>query len=231
ELVSAWRKQGLFSDILSHWSNEPCPAFWPSNSEKELAIKKVAFSIERAALPLFSLPNYGVLLIGATAIGELKLWVPRRSPTKKTFPGLLDVTVGGGIALNQTATSAIIRECTEEASFGEATVRKYISQAGAMHYHNRSPKGWLLPGHYTLFTLPLPSDVRPRLNHDDGEVDSFSLMSVEDVLDELEAGAFKPSSALAYVRFLIQQGKINQHTERYFDAIREALEASPGPAV
>lgn len=67
------------------WSDVPYPVFnHPKayNSPEE----PLAFAIESAALPVFGLPNYGALLIGHVYDPDTKttkLWIPRRSRTKK----------------------------------------------------------------------------------------------------------------------------------------------------
>lgn len=92
-------------------------------------------------------------------------------------------------------------------------------------FPNRTPAGWLFPGFYYLFELPLPSDgsIRPRTNVEDGEVESFELMDTEMVLQNLLHGVFKPSSALALVDFLIRHGHLTQESDPRFDDIRLQL--------
>ena len=58
----------------------------------------------------------------------------------------------------------------------------------------------------------------PRTNQNDGEVESFELLSVEDVLSNLLDGQFKPSSALALVDFLIRHGHVTEASDpRYVE--------------
>jgi len=91
-IVLDWRKHGLFPEVLkgvcvsSHyfqqankttpgWSDEAYPVYThPTQSTNE----PLAFAVERAALPLFGLVNYGALLTGgerllATLFSEFKL--------------------------------------------------------------------------------------------------------------------------------------------------------------
>lgn len=75
---------------------------------------------------------------------------------------------------------------------------------------NRSPSKWILPGVYYLYELRLPNDgtIVPRANAEDGEVDVFRLMDVEEVIQRLPQGQFKPSSAMALIDFCIHRGII-----------------------
>ncbi|THV03339.1 hypothetical protein K435DRAFT_852002 [Dendrothele bispora CBS 962.96] len=224
-LVKRWKERGLFSDILRGWSDEPFPVY-----ENWMSTSRLAFSIERAALPLFGFPNYGCLMTGyfvCPKTSETWIWVPRRSRRKKTWPGKLDVTVGGGLGTYETPLNTIIRESIEEASFDETHVAASIKPAGLLTLHNRNPSGWLLPGVYYLFDLELPGDnsIQPKVTvsaEEGGEVESFELMSAQEVLDNIAAGEFKSSSALALVDFLIRRGLYTSETdERYVDVCME----------
>ncbi|KAK7470076.1 hypothetical protein VKT23_001517 [Stygiomarasmius scandens] len=225
DLVGRWKKRGLFDDILRGWSDELFPVY-----EHWTCTSRLAFSIERAALPLFGLPNYGCLMTGyfvCPKTNETWIWIPRRSRRKKTWPGKLDVTVGGGLDTGETPLSTIIRESVEEASFDEALVSSSINPAGLLTLHNRNPSGWLLPGVYYLFDLELPEDnsIQPKLTvsaEEGGEVESFELMSAQEVLDNIAAGEFKSSSALALMDFLVRHGLYTSETdEKYVEVCME----------
>ncbi|KAI0317326.1 NUDIX hydrolase domain-like protein [Amylostereum chailletii] len=228
-LARKWKKEKRFEEILRGWSNESYPVYHTvSTTENMDAPSPLAFSIERAALPLFGLPNYGCLLIAyflSPETDKLMLWVPRRSITKRTWPGCLDVTVGGGMGTGESARSTIIRECAEEASLDPAFVQRNLHSVGLLSFPNRSPSGWILPGYYHLFELVLPTDgsVQPRTNVADGEVESFELMDVDTVIENLYSGTFKPSSALAMVQFLIRRGIVTETIEPEFTRVRAEM--------
>lgn len=129
--------------------------------------------------------------------------------------------MGGGICCGDTPRSTIIRECAEEASLDPTLVARAIRSAGVLTLSNRSPSGWLLPGLYYLYDLPLPSNnsVRPATNEEDGEVESFELMAAQEVLENLVAGEFKSSSALALVDFMIRHGLVTEETDSRYAEI------------
>ncbi|KAJ7273174.1 NUDIX hydrolase domain-like protein [Mycena rebaudengoi] len=228
QLGRKWYRDGVFVDILRGWSDEDFPV-WNVDRLKNISSTEVpvAFTVERAMLPLFGFPNYGCLMIAyyIDEQGGPLLWIPRRSLSKRTWPGRLDVTVGGGIAANDDALITIIRECTEEASLPAASVQPFIKPTGVLHFSNRSPAGWILPGVYYLWDLPLPPDgsIRPRPNAADGEVDEFELMNLETVLAELLAGKFKPSSALAVIHWLIKHGYVTEESDLQFSQMYSRL--------
>ncbi|KAF9482549.1 hypothetical protein BDN70DRAFT_892455 [Pholiota conissans] len=228
-LVSEWKKQNMFKEILRGWSDEAYPVYVHPPRDITVNHDPVAFAIERAALPLFGFVNFGALLTGKSAYvrdpadGRLMLWIPRRSPHKRTWPSALDVTVGGGMGLGDSAMETIIRESAEEALLDQEYVQEWIRPVGVLPFPNRSPGGWILPGMYYLFDLPLPADgsIVPRINALDGEVEKFELVEAETVLRYLLEGQFKSSSALAILDFLMRHGYITEETDpRYLDVCR-----------
>jgi 8-oxo-dGTP pyrophosphatase MutT (NUDIX family) len=105
---------------------------------------------------------------------------------------------------------SIIRECWEEASLDPAWVAPRLRQAGVVTYHYRTDWGWLQPEVQYVYDLELPDPdnladgehkVIPTTNPADGEVESFELLSLEEVVQRMVAGEFKPNCALC-VRFL-----------------------------
>lgn len=119
------------------------------------------------------------------------------------------------MGVGETPNQAIVRECTEEASLPSNYVMKRARSVGMLNYMNRSPSKWILPGIYYLYELRLPDDgtITPRTNAKDGEVDAFHLMDVEEVMEHLLRGRFKPSSAMALVDFCIRRGIITPESD------------------
>lgn len=76
--------------------------------------------IERFAGDLFGIVARGAHLTvytkGQGEDGEMRIWVPRRSPDSFTFPNALDTTVAGGVPSHQSPMQNIIQEADEEAS-------------------------------------------------------------------------------------------------------------------
>ena len=76
--------------VLSGWRNELYPIYGPG--------REILLSMERSATPLLGVVTYGVHMTAfvRTSGANMKIWVPRRSETKQTYPGMMDNTVAGG---------------------------------------------------------------------------------------------------------------------------------------
>jgi len=144
---------------------------------------------------------------------EYYFWIPRRSPTKATWPSKLDNTVAGGITSGENPFETMVRECFEEASLDEELVRSKIRSTGLISYTHYSPQGWVQPEIQYTYDLELPSDntVIPRPN--DGESEDFKLMSFEEVSEALKSHQFKPNCAGVMVDFFVRHGLISEKNE------------------
>jgi len=118
-----------------------------------------------------------------------------------------------------------VREASEEASLPASYVAKNIRPIGTITFSHRSPAGWLLPGFYRAFELPLPADLSivPKINASDGEVESFDLLDPQECMDKLLAGKFKPSSALAILNFMVQHRLYTPDVDVEYDAVLKAM--------
>nr|POE71850.1 uncharacterized protein CFP56_11726 [Quercus suber] len=215
--TSAMRKLGHFK-VLEGWRDELYPVYGPN--------RDLLFSVERAASALFGIVTYGCHMTAYTkskkAEGEeMKIWVPRRSATKQTYPGLLDNTVAGGIATGESPIDSMIRECQEEASLTEELVRKSIKAVGTVTYfHIRDSRAGgetrlLQPECQYVYDLELAEDVVP--NPSDDEVASFEQMTVEQVKEALGNGDFKPNCAVVLIDFFIRHGLITSEDKDYIE--------------
>ena len=127
------RKRGQLG-ILKGWRDELYPVY----SER----REVVLSIERAGSALFGITIYGAHMTAyvksdnedQSAEESLMIWVARRSKSKQTYPGMLDNTVGGGMATGELPFETIVRETTEEASFPVEHVRRDVKSWGCVTY-------------------------------------------------------------------------------------------------
>ena len=120
----------------------------------------------------------------------------------------------------------MIREASEEASLPESYLAKHVRSSGSIVFSHRSSAGWLLPGLYHTFQLPLPIDLMTSfktIGHD-GEVESFELLDAQECLDKLVAGEFAPSSALAILNFLVRERLYTRDVDMGYDAVLEAMQ-------
>ncbi|KAG8917030.1 hypothetical protein FRC01_002715 [Tulasnella sp. 417] len=144
-----------------------------------------------------------------------RLWVPRRAKTKQTWPGLLDNSVAGGIPYGLKPMESLIKECMEEASLPEE-IAKNAKTVGCASYFYQTRKGWLQPEVEYVYDLCVPppevgSQYIPKPL--DGEVESFELMSVEDMIQHMRSEEFKPNCAIVLLDFLIRHGHITPENE------------------
>ncbi|TVY53929.1 Uncharacterized protein LSUE1_G009240 [Lachnellula suecica] len=202
-----WREKGTF-EVLKGWRNELYPVYGPDN--------ELLFNVERSASPLLGVVTYGVHMSCYTVVSEeegkgypFKLWIPRRAKTKQTYGGMLDNTVAGGIASGEEHFESLVREADEEASLPGKLVREKAEDVGAITYiyvregRAGGESGVVQPECQYVYDLELPKDVIPQPK--DGEVECFYLWTVEECLEALGKGEFKPNCAACVLDFLVRR--------------------------
>lgn len=176
--------------------------------------------MERSGSPLFGINTYGVhmTLFTRTEAG-LKIWVPRRAKTKQTYPGMLDNSVAGGLAIGEEPFPCLVREAEEEASIPAELVRARAKACGTISYvHVRDAQaggesGLFQPECQYCYDMDV-GDFQPAPN--DTEVEAFYLWSVDEVKQHLAQGEFKPNCALVLVDFFIRHGIITAENEQHY---------------
>lgn len=190
---------------------------------------------ERFAASLFGITTRGAHLTAYTFVDEkLMIWVPRRSQKVGTWKGMLDSTVAGGVAANETPFENIVREAAEEASLSDELVRSHAKQVGVLTYmglsqgENGWEKGMALPDMVCVYDLELPSHVIPRPC--DEEVKEFQLMDIAELKQRMLAKEFKPNSAVIMLDFLIRHGLVTIETEKdYVELVQRMHRQLPFP--
>ncbi|KAI0942878.1 hypothetical protein AcW1_002649 [Taiwanofungus camphoratus] len=195
--------------------------------------RNYAFMMERAACALFGVVTYGVhMTIYADERGgdgppaTCRIWVPTRSRTKQTWPGYLDNSVAGGIPSGLGAFESLVKEAMEEASIAESVVRAHARAAGTVSYFYRTDAGWLQPEVQYVYDLCVPPGGDPALFHPkplDGEVESFELLPLAQVVDRMRSGLFKRNCALVLVDFMIRHGYLTAEDDPDFLEIMTRL--------
>ena len=184
--------------------------------------------IERSAFSMFGIIGRGAhMTVYVHTEQGLKFWIPRRSATKSTYPGMLDQAVAGGVARGESPLECIIREAGEEAALSAGTVRENAVAAGTVTWFNVSDEkaggepGLMNPGILYVYDLRVGDEV--VFQPVEGDIDSFSLMGVDDVKQSLRRGDFKPSCAMVMLDFLIRHGLITAENEKDYDIIAQRL--------
>ncbi|EOO03857.1 putative nudix hydrolase 20 protein [Phaeoacremonium minimum UCRPA7] len=218
--------------LLRGWRNE----LWPVYGRKG----ELLYSMERAAMGLFGTTRYGVHMSAfirspGSSYG-IKMWVPKRAATKSTYPSMLDNTVAGGLMTDEDPFECMIREADEEASLPEGIVRKYAKEVGLAHYvyitdsRSGGEDGYIYPEVQWVYDLELSENVIPAPK--DGEVESFGLLTIEEIQELLALGQFKPNCALVMIDFFIRHGILTPENEPNYDEIKARIRRKipfPGP--
>ena len=176
----------------------------------------MVLSIERAGSALFGITIYRAHMTAyvksdnedESAEESLRIWVARRSKSKQTYPGMLDNTVGGGMATGEEPFKTIVRETTEEASFPVEHVRRDVKSRGCVTYFDIRDEraggetGLLQPECINVYDLEVKEGMMP--SPEDHEAEIFLLWSVRQVKKALGMGEFKTNCALVLIDFLIR---------------------------
>ncbi|KAF9648318.1 hypothetical protein BDM02DRAFT_3115651 [Thelephora ganbajun] len=179
------------------------------------------FDIERSAAALFGLVTYGVhmTVYEKDDDGTIRLWTPTRAKTKQTWPGYLDNSVAGGTPSGVGMFESLVKESMEEASLEEDLVRKHARAVGVVSYFFRTDTGWLQPEVEFVYDLLVPrgEDLAPfQPKPQDGEVEKFELLPLDEVVKRMKAGLFKPNCAVVIIDFMIRHGFITPDNEGDF---------------
>ncbi len=164
------------------------------------------FAIERAAVPLLGVRAYGVHVNGFVRDRKgIRMWIGKRAMDRAVAPGRFDQIVAGGQPAGLSVYENLIKECGEEASIPPALAEK-ARPVGAIYYTVARPEG-LRRDLLFVHDLELPADFTPV--NSDGEIESFRLLSLDEVAAIVARGEeFKFNCALVVIDFLIRHGMI-----------------------
>lgn len=160
----------------------------------------------------------GVSLIAWTgAAGCRKYWVQKRALTKSVYPGKLDSTVGGNLRGGESPVDGMMREANEEASIPFEFSRRNMKACGTVSYHldfdaDLTPAS--CPHVLYAYELELTPDLVPVPN--DGEVELFISMSVQEVRNALFEDDFKPIVAVQWLAHFYRHGIMTAENEKNF---------------
>lgn len=87
------------------WRNELYPVYG-ANGE-------ILFAMERGATPLFGVVTYGVhmtVYVPPTQLQPMRIWTPKRSNRRPTYPGMLDNSVFPKDSINSRLVEVLLME-------------------------------------------------------------------------------------------------------------------------
>ena len=221
DTLVAEREKGSFK-VLRGWANEVFSVYGPG--------KTLILSIERAAAPLFGIVTYGVQLLAYRedpSDGAISIWIARRAKTKRTYPSLLDSTVGGSLPTGETPLQCLVRESHEEASFSEDLVRSRAKACGTVNYVCRTDErgggelGLFTPEVQFTYEMKLPDDVVPVPG--DNEAEEITLLSTEQLKSALQKGEFTPANGCIVLDFFVRHGIMNFENEKDYIEVASRL--------
>lgn len=215
EMAEQFRQSDL--EVAKGWRDELYVVYQPSTTPY--------FLVERAFSGVLGVVTYGVHITGLVkSPNGFKMWVPRRSMTKATYPGKLDNTIAGGVAYPLGLLENVIKECWEEAGLEKLFVEPRIKSVGVVSYLclPYGPGGHAQPEVEYVYDLVFDlEDQRPRPV--DGEAEDFKLMDLDEVMERMKAGEFKPNCVLVIIDFLIRHGIVTPETEPHYLEIMQRI--------
>lgn len=216
-LLLRLRRRNAFQ-VLEQWTEEQVAVYGPDGV--------ILLSIERAAAPLFGIVTYGAQLIAYVNCEDgIRVWVQRRAKHKRTFPGLLDSTVGGCIRTGELPFECLVREADEEASIPPNITRNDAVAIGTISYlditdeRSQGERGLLCPDTRIMYELELPDGLVPTPK--DGEVEEFLLLSIDELKDAMSTN--ECTNSLIFIHFFIKRGIMTYENEPHFPEIISRL--------
>jgi len=160
--------------------------------------------VDRGALPVFGIAAEGVHVNGLVRGDDgWRLWVAHRSMSKLLDPGKLDHMVAGGICAGMDAAETVVKEAGEEAGV-PPDLAAGAHLAGLITYAMERPEG-LRRDRLYCYDLEVPPEFHP-VPHD-GEVASFALMRLDDVLARVrDTDDFKFNVNLVLIQLFVRLG-------------------------
>ena len=203
------------------------------------------FKIPAPLRGVFGIVTAGVHLNVYTVIDEVgaqkkHLWVSRRSAAV-TFPGTYDQIAAGSMDMEDgyDPLLSLRREAWEEAGLTFDIDTKTMSRNGTVIGTVTGPyrvsfydikdelagteEGHLEPGVRCVFDLRVEPEFIPAVNSAEA-IDHFELKPIEEVEADLIVGAWKPSSALATLDFLVRTGFVAAKFAGSLEGVAKSLQ-------
>lgn len=215
------RESDIF-DCTKGWRNEKYTIY---DNNKTPYIK-----LERAMVNIFGILTFGVHINGYffDDKNQLRMWIPRRSAKKPTWPLKLDNVVAGGIGNDDTVDTTLWKELKEEANLNREDIENNIHQVDALSYFYFSKdldkcdfqdeSDVITAELEFIYDLEFPKGIAPYINDD--EVHEFKHYGLQELINLLKTDEFKPNCALVVIDFLIRHKFITPDNEcKYADII------------
>ena len=158
--------------VIRAYLDEPYPV---TDGDRNAAI----MTLDRSAGAFFGIRCFGQHLNGYVRKNDgIHLWIAHRARDRHIEPGKLDNMVAGGLPWHTSLEENLIKECAEEAGMS-ASLASHARAVGTVSYLAESING-IKPDTLYCYDIELPEDFTPVCT--DGEVESFHLMPVDEVM-------------------------------------------------
>ena len=187
-LAAALRDAGL----CGPWRDEQLAVTNPAG--------EVIGTVERGAVRVLGVATRAVHLVGLAPDG--RMWVQKRSLTKPNNPGLWDTLMGGMVSAADSLPQALARETWEEAGLRVEALAD-VAHGGQVLFSRPSREGGgagFMVERIDWFRAQVPQGMEP--DNQDGEVERFDLLPLEEVRERVAQGAFTLEAGLVIAGFL-----------------------------
>ncbi|KAE8986124.1 hypothetical protein PR002_g22446 [Phytophthora rubi] len=223
-----------FQKMEAELKQEGAFPFWQAEfyMAKTTFSSPTLFTYHRGVGPYFGLSQFATHLNGFVRDKETgavtHVWIATRSASKKRWPLMRDTIVGGGLPAGISALDNMVKEAEEEAGLEPSWTRQRFVSVGSISYVSKHPYG-LTSDTMLIFDVELPSGIVPA--NQDGEVESFDLLPVQDALALLwsEPERFKPDVCLLLLDFFVRHGVITADNFSDYEELQRALRSTKNP--
>ena len=217
------RSSNIF-ECTKGWRNEKYTIYDKNN--------KPYIKLERAMVTIFGILTFGVHINGYffDDNNRLRMWIPRRSAKKPTWPLKLDNVVAGGLGNDDSVDTTLWKELKEEADLDKADVQDNVHEVGVLTYFYfsrdidncdfQNEEDVITAESEAIYDLEFPKHIKPHIN--DNEVHEFKHYGLQELINLLKTDDFKPNCALVVVDFLIRHNYITPENEPKFAEILAA---------
>jgi 8-oxo-dGTP pyrophosphatase MutT (NUDIX family) len=134
-----------------------------------------------------------------------RVWIAQRAQHKAVDPGLWDAAVAGGVTMGEEPLLALHRECWEEAGLPEPSLGAMEPLGSVLVQRVLGPDGrqGLQRELVVSYRLAASDDFLP--SNQDGEVQAFECVSLDEVWRRWQQGQFNHEAAVGCLDFLAPQ--------------------------
>ncbi len=223
QLTASKQRTEIVADVTYQWYQQGVVSAWCDEMyqvSSHIAMPPLML-LDRSMASLFGIMKYGVHMnawVKQNNAFALSLWVAKRAKNKPTFPGCFDHLVAGGHGDGLTVSQTLIKECQEEANIPVNLAKQ--AKAVSLVSYVMDTKQTLCRDALFVYDLELPIDFQPE--NTDGEVESFQLYPVEQVMQLVaETDKFKTNCNLVLIDFFIRHGYIQADEPYYIDIMQK----------